>query len=71
MNNLKGVGCIIGEDYPKPIVDHSIIHKENIQKMKAAYSGNSEVESHEKPKKPEKRKSEPKQNDITKYMKKK
>ncbi|XP_071820766.1 cryptochrome-1-like [Apostichopus japonicus] len=29
-------GCIIGEDYPKPIVDHATISKKNISRMKEA-----------------------------------
>ena len=31
-------GCIIGKDYPKPIVDHDIVRQQNIQKMAAAYA---------------------------------
>lgn len=30
-------GCIIGKDYPRPIVDHDVASKENIGKMKIAY----------------------------------
>lgn len=30
-------GCIIGKDYPRPIVDHATISKENMGRMKAAY----------------------------------
>ena len=33
----KRCGCIIGQDYPLPIVDHKTISKENMSKMKAAY----------------------------------
>jgi cryptochrome len=33
----KAAGCIIGKDYPKPIVDHKVASKENMGKMKAAY----------------------------------
>lgn len=36
----KAAGCIIGEDYPYPIVQHGEIHKKNIQRMKAAYDAN-------------------------------
>jgi len=36
----KAAGCIIGTDYPRPIVDHDVIHKENMAKMKAAYAAN-------------------------------
>mmetsp|Transcript_23971 Transcript_23971/g.60697 ORF Transcript_23971/g.60697 Transcript_23971/m.60697 type:complete len:553 (+) Transcript_23971:126-1784(+) len=31
-------GCIIGRDYPYPIVDHDIASKQNIARMKRAYS---------------------------------
>ena len=34
--------CVIGTDYPKPIVDHDVIHKENIAKMAAAYKAGKE-----------------------------
>lgn len=33
----KSCGCIIGKDYPAPIVDHATVSKENIERMKAAY----------------------------------
>lgn len=41
-------GCIIGKDYPKPIVVHETVSKQNIQRMKAAYarrSGGGEKET--------------------------
>lgn len=31
-------GCIIGKDYPEPIVDHTRLWKKNIGRMKAAYA---------------------------------
>ncbi|KAL0183015.1 hypothetical protein M9458_022390, partial [Cirrhinus mrigala] len=31
-------GCIVGKDYPRPIVEHEVVHKKNIQRMKAAYA---------------------------------
>ena len=31
-------GCIIGKDYPKPIVDHDEARKANISRMAAAYA---------------------------------
>ncbi|XP_042562756.1 cryptochrome circadian regulator 5 [Clupea harengus] len=34
-------GCIVGKDYPRPIVEHEIISKKNIQRMKAAYAKRS------------------------------
>lgn len=33
----KKAKCIIGKDYPKPIVDHATASKANMAKMKAAY----------------------------------
>jgi cryptochrome len=34
--------CIIGKDYPLPIVDHSVVSKENTGKMKIAYAAGKE-----------------------------
>ncbi|RUS76899.1 hypothetical protein EGW08_015338 [Elysia chlorotica] len=34
----QAAGCIIGKDYPKPIVDHDVVRQKNIQKMAAAYA---------------------------------
>ncbi|XP_018586695.2 cryptochrome circadian regulator 5 [Scleropages formosus] len=34
-------GCIVGKDYPKPIVEHEVISKKNIQRMKMAYAKHS------------------------------
>jgi cryptochrome len=34
----KKYGCIIGKDYPKPIVEHDVASKANMAKMKAAYA---------------------------------
>jgi len=31
-------GCIVGKDYPKPIVDHDTARKANIARMAAAYA---------------------------------
>ncbi|KAK6467990.1 cryptochrome-2-like isoform X1 [Huso huso] len=31
-------GCIVGRDYPRPIVEHDIVSKRNVQRMKAAYA---------------------------------
>eukprot|EP00466_Bigelowiella_natans_P001787 jgi/Bigna1/58130/fgenesh1_pm.55_\ len=33
----QACGCIIGQDYPEPIVDHTPTSKQNMSKMKAAY----------------------------------
>ncbi|KAJ0179717.1 hypothetical protein K1T71_004308 [Dendrolimus kikuchii] len=42
-------GCVIGVDYPKRIVDHDTIHKENLKKMSAAYKSNKEKKSLKRP----------------------
>ncbi|XP_036379574.1 cryptochrome circadian regulator 5 [Megalops cyprinoides] len=36
-------GCIVGKDYPRPIVDHEVVSKKNMQRMKMAYSKRSET----------------------------
>ncbi|KAH8263612.1 hypothetical protein KR044_011404 [Drosophila immigrans] len=36
-------GCVLGVDYPQRIVNHDIVHKENIKRMSAAYKVNREV----------------------------
>ncbi|CAM9483073.1 unnamed protein product, partial [Laminaria digitata] len=36
----RGCHCIIGKDYPKPIVDHADVSKENMGKMHDAYDAN-------------------------------
>ncbi|WIA38442.1 hypothetical protein OEZ86_001766 [Tetradesmus obliquus] len=36
-------GCIIGKDYPFPVVDHTTISKVNMGRMKAAYEANREA----------------------------
>ncbi|XP_077986104.1 cryptochrome-1-like [Glandiceps talaboti] len=41
LNVQQKAGCVIGEDYPKPIVDHSIVRERNIQRMKAARANQS------------------------------
>lgn len=33
----EACGCVIGKDYPKPMVDHSTVNKINMGKMKNAY----------------------------------
>ncbi|XP_020613357.1 cryptochrome-1-like [Orbicella faveolata] len=32
----KAAGCVIGKDYPRPIVDHKVVVKTNITRMKKA-----------------------------------
>lgn len=34
-------GCVIGKDYPKPVVDHGIVSKVNIGKMRIAFQQNA------------------------------
>lgn len=38
----KAAGCIIGKDYPEPIVDHKVASKANMAKMKLAYAAHKE-----------------------------
>jgi len=33
----KAAGCVIGQDYPRPMVDHTVASKANIARMKKAY----------------------------------
>ncbi|XP_055837387.1 cryptochrome-2 [Episyrphus balteatus] len=42
-------GCVIGKDYPKRIVIHETIHKENLKKMSEAYKVNKDVKGNAKP----------------------
>lgn len=43
ISDQKKAGCIIGTDYPKPIVDHTAVSKENMNKMAKAYAAAKEV----------------------------
>ncbi|MBN3318031.1 CRY2 protein, partial [Atractosteus spatula] len=36
-------GCIVGKDYPRPIVDHDVVSKKNIQRMKLAYGRRAQL----------------------------
>lgn len=45
----NAAGCVIGEGYPKRIVDHDKIHKENMQKMSIAYKANKEKKAMKRP----------------------
>ena len=40
MSVQQAAGCIIGKDYPKPIVVHEKISKINIKRMAEAYARN-------------------------------
>jgi cryptochrome len=37
----KKAGCVIGVDYPMPIVDHAVVSKQNMARMKLAYGNSS------------------------------
>lgn len=37
----REANCIIGKDYPKPIVDHSVVNKTNMTRMKEYFGNNS------------------------------
>ncbi|CAG9798887.1 unnamed protein product [Chironomus riparius] len=73
LENQKKYGCIIGKDYPRQIVDHDIVMKENLVKMKAAYAKkNLDTSKSEKRKAESPIKSSPKKkNSLDKYFKKK
>ncbi|KAK9804209.1 hypothetical protein WJX72_001282 [[Myrmecia] bisecta] len=45
----KAVDCIIGTNYPRPIVEHATIHKANIARMKQAYDSGAGSPSHPSP----------------------
>jgi cryptochrome len=36
----QSCGCVLGRDYPFPIVDHTAASKRNMERMKAAYARN-------------------------------
>ena len=38
----KKAGCVVGEDYPPPMVDHAVASKECIEKLAAAYKTHKE-----------------------------
>eukprot|EP00953_Heterococcus_sp_UTEX-ZZ885_P023858 13090-Heterococcus_DN1.PRE.1 len=39
----KAANCVIGTDYPAPIVDHKEVSKENMARMKEAYAANKDT----------------------------
>lgn len=45
LDNQKKYGCVIGKDYPHRIVDHDVVMKENLARMKAAYSQKNQSSS--------------------------
>lgn len=42
---LKKAGVKLGVDYPRPIVDHKVVSKENMSKMKFAYDRHKDAEA--------------------------
>jgi cryptochrome len=67
----KRFNCIIGKDYPKPIVDHDKVMKENLQKMKAAYAAKKDVGGAKREaESPQAGTSKKQKNSIDKYFKK-
>lgn len=76
VENQKKYGCVIGKDYPHPIVEHDKASKENIVKMKAAYAAKNAAKEEKGTKrkadespKPSKKAATAK-NKIEKYFKK-
>eukprot|EP01023_Acetabularia_acetabulum_P018339 TRINITY_DN19260_c0_g1_i4.p1 TRINITY_DN19260_c0_g1~~TRINITY_DN19260_c0_g1_i4.p1 ORF type:complete len:559 (+),score=75.32 TRINITY_DN19260_c0_g1_i4:1767-3443(+) len=49
----KAAGCIIGKDYPAPIVDHDEARKLNLERMKDAYAMNKDGGEEVQKRKPE------------------
>ena len=42
---LEKAGIKLGKDYPRPVVDHSVVSKENMSRMKEAYDAHKEAEA--------------------------
>ncbi|KXZ45826.1 hypothetical protein GPECTOR_50g620 [Gonium pectorale] len=40
----RRAGCLIGKDYPRPIVDHATVSKNNISRMAEAYRANKSTD---------------------------
>lgn len=36
-------GCVVGRDYPFPVVEHTAASRRNMERMKAAYAANKWV----------------------------
>lgn len=45
----KRAGCIVGVDYPKPIVDHAVVSKANMARMAKAYAAAKEGTANNEP----------------------
>jgi cryptochrome len=41
----QAAGCVVGLDYPHPIVDHGTASKTNMEKMKRAYAAHNSVQA--------------------------
>lgn len=78
LESQKKFGCIIGTDYPKPIVDHDVVMKANLAKMKSAYAKKNENKTEgsvkrkieESPKASGSKKQASQKNKIEKYFQK-
>ena len=42
---LAKAGVKLGKDYPRPIVDHAVVSKENMARMKAAYDAHKQAQA--------------------------
>ncbi|GIY03031.1 hypothetical protein CEXT_384491 [Caerostris extrusa] len=42
------LGCVIGKDYPFPIVDHDKVRIENLRRMDAVYKAKKEMKDQDK-----------------------
>lgn len=72
LEHQKKYGCIIGKDYPRPIVEHDKVSKINIGKMKAAYANKKDGSEGSTSSAGQKRKAPQKETtSIAKYLKKK
>lgn len=69
INEQKKFNCIIGKDYPKRIVDHDVVMKENLQKMKAAYAAKNKGSEKREAESPKAGTSKKQKNSIDKYLK--
>ncbi|KAG5184143.1 DNA photolyase [Tribonema minus] len=59
-------GCVVGCDYPKPIVDHKQVSKDNMDRMKAAYAAQAAGSDDDAADTPKKKKPAPKRKPAVK-----
>ncbi|XP_041481476.1 cryptochrome-2-like isoform X1 [Lytechinus variegatus] len=67
----EAAGCIIGRDYPRPIVDHSVVSKRNIGRMKDARACQPGKSAEKRPTDASNKNSNGKVRKITSMLKKK